>query len=474
MSVRSPTPVYFMSLQLENIRCFGAQQRLDLTDANGAPARWTLMLGDNGVGKTTLLQCLVWSRPVPERPEEETESHSAPKTTIPVDEPLLEEENDYLQALLYKVSATELTLEADLSIGRELAGVDATVLDSPTPPRQVHTGVRIPFKGRELQAPEHRSGAEKATDVDGEFLDPFIVAYGANRQRGQQNLDDEALEDAVATSRLSDLTVMYDVGELLSKLDYAASTKATSSDKRLLEQFKLIVTKILPGDLTPADLAILPPNPLETGEPSGVHIRTFSGLVPISDLSLGYQTTLAWTTDLAWRLLQHYPDSDNPIAEPAIVLIDEIDLHLHPLWQLRILDDLTELFPRTQFIATAHSPLMVQVAAGANIVLLRKRETDVEIVNEPGVVRSWRVDQILTSELFDVPRARDKQTELMFKRRAELVNKPSRSAAEETELAELRSRIATLPSAQDPEDQRALELVREAAALLKKHKVPLL
>ena len=43
--------------------------------------------------------------------------------------------------------------------------------------------------------------------------------------------------------------------------------------------------------------------------------------------------------DLAWRFLNRYRDSPNPLAEPAIVLIDEIDLHLHPRWQLKIMDD---------------------------------------------------------------------------------------------------------------------------------------
>jgi predicted ATP-binding protein involved in virulence len=191
----------------------------------------------------------------------------------------------------------------------------------------------------------------------------------------------------------------------------------------------------------------------------------------MSSLSLGYQTTLAWTTDLAWRLLRRYPGSEDPLAEPAVVLVDEIDLHLHPRWQLRIIDDLSEIFKKTQFVATAHSPLIVQVAQAANLVLLRKRESDVEIVNDPEVVRSWRVDQILTSELFDVPRSRDEQTERLFKRRDELIDNPSRSAAEESELERIRIQISKLPTAQDPRDQEAMDFIRRAAAILKKQVV---
>src|SRR5215203_1678775 len=51
-------PAYFLSLTLENIRCFGPKQKLDLSAGNGKPARWTIILGLNGTGKTTLLQSL--------------------------------------------------------------------------------------------------------------------------------------------------------------------------------------------------------------------------------------------------------------------------------------------------------------------------------------------------------------------------------------------------------------------------------
>src|SRR4051812_48648529 len=50
---------YFLSLSLENVRCFGPRQTLDLSDGNGKPSRWTVILGNNGTGKTTILQSLL-------------------------------------------------------------------------------------------------------------------------------------------------------------------------------------------------------------------------------------------------------------------------------------------------------------------------------------------------------------------------------------------------------------------------------
>jgi ABC-type transport system involved in cytochrome c biogenesis ATPase subunit len=60
--------VCFNRLILSNVRSFGEEQRLEMMDAKGGPAQWTLILGDNGVGKTTLLQCLASMCPVPDIP----------------------------------------------------------------------------------------------------------------------------------------------------------------------------------------------------------------------------------------------------------------------------------------------------------------------------------------------------------------------------------------------------------------------
>src|SRR2546423_10162722 len=57
-------PLYFLSLKIENVRCFGPEQTLDLSSGKGCPARWTIILGDNGTGKTTLLQSLAALAPI--------------------------------------------------------------------------------------------------------------------------------------------------------------------------------------------------------------------------------------------------------------------------------------------------------------------------------------------------------------------------------------------------------------------------
>ena len=58
-SAEKPTACYALSLSLENVRCFGPKVTLDLSDGKGRPAQWTIILGENGTGKTTLLQAMV-------------------------------------------------------------------------------------------------------------------------------------------------------------------------------------------------------------------------------------------------------------------------------------------------------------------------------------------------------------------------------------------------------------------------------
>jgi predicted ATP-binding protein involved in virulence len=288
---------------------------------------------------------------------------------------------------------------------------------------------------------------------------------------GEQNLGKKELEDRIAT-RLSGVTELYDVIEILTELDYAARAKnGKGKEQNLLNILKYSLTKILPGDKAIDDIKILPGKFIE-GEfkRSTVNLNMFSGPVPIQALSLGYQTMLAWVLDFAWRLSHKYPDSKNPLEEPAIVLIDEIDLHLHPHWQLKVMDTLAEIFTKTQFIATAHSPLMVQSKPTANFAVVRQEGTEAVIENEPGTVRGWRVDQILNSDYFSIYTSRDPETQKLYERRDQLTNKPKRSLAEERQLREVEGKILALPVATNPDDIEAMELIREAAQLLKSEK----
>lgn len=201
--------------------------------------------------------------------------------------------------------------------------------------------------------------------------------------------------------------------------DYAIKSSSGSTKARLFKQFNNIISilKTILPDVENIRISFDKYLDRPTAE-----FSTPFGWVRLSSLGLGYRTTISWMVDLAVRLFKRYPDSEDPLAEPAIVLVDEIDLHMHPQWQRTIMEFLTKRFPNTQFIVTAHSPLVVQAAQDANIVLLRREGDRVVIDNDPEIIKNWRVDQVLTS-VFEMPSARPAKIEPLLARRQEILTK---------------------------------------------------
>jgi predicted ATP-binding protein involved in virulence len=102
-------------------------------------------------------------------------------------------------------------------------------------------------------------------------------------------------------------------------------------------------------------------------------------ILSLDQLSDGYRTTLALIMDLARRMAQANPHlGDQAIQKSeAIVLIDEVDLHLHPIWQQQLLVDLMSTFPQAQFIVTTHSAQVLTTIKPEHIVLLKRQNDDI-------------------------------------------------------------------------------------------------
>ncbi len=111
-----------------------------------------------------------------------------------------------------------------------------------------------------------------------------------------------------------------------------------------------------------------------------VSVESASGrpeTLSFDQLSGGYRIVLALAADLARRMAQGNPHLEDPLASEAIVLIDEIELHLHPSWQQRVLPDLMRTFPNTQFILSTYSPQILTSVRPEQVVALRREGRDV-------------------------------------------------------------------------------------------------
>lgn len=298
--------------------------------------------------------------------------------------------------------------------------------------------------------------------------EPFLknlqcYGYGATRILGETAIASDPSPNS--ESLFAEHIPLINAEEWLLQLDYSArfSSDGNSIARQRFEKVKTLLLEILPEV---KDLRVEAPKD-KIGRPYIV-FETSLGEVELRHLNLGYKAMLVWLVDLSYRLFTRYQDAENPLAEPAIVLIDEIDLHLHPKWQRKVFDMLSKCFPATQFIVTAHSPLIVQAAPeDANLVLLKNVNGKIEIDQSIDGVRNWRIDQILSSELFEVlPRNNDIEEKL--KRRTELFKKQDKLTLEERkELDELNKFAASLPYAESETDIQAKELIRKFAERLR-------
>ena len=120
--------------------------------------------------------------------------------------------------------------------------------------------------------------------------------------------------------------------------------------------------------------------------------------VPIflGHLSSGTEGTLLWIWWLMLKLVHHYEFQEGWEKKPAILLIDEIENHLHPTWQRRVIPALLEHFPGLQIFATTHSPFVVAGLKAGQVHLLKRDENGVVTYspNKEDIV-GWTADEIL-------------------------------------------------------------------------------
>ena len=102
-----------------------------------------------------------------------------------------------------------------------------------------------------------------------------------------------------------------------------------------------------------------------------------------SQLGGGYRMMLALAGDLARRMAQGNPHLDDPLQSEAVVLIDEVDLHLHPSWQQRVLPDLMRTFPNTQFLVSTQSPQVLTTVESGCIVHLAREDGEIGAFGVP-------------------------------------------------------------------------------------------
>ncbi len=137
--------------------------------------------------------------------------------------------------------------------------------------------------------------------------------------------------------------------------------------------------------------------------------------VPFPALSDGYRAFLGWIGDLLYHVCETCPSGKKLVENHGIVMVDEIDLHLHPKWQMSLLHTIAQTLPNIQFIVTSHSPLLVGSLEWMNIIVMRpgsKQSSVARRLKEP--VYGLDADQVLLTKFFGLEstRANVKNTQM--------------------------------------------------------------
>lgn len=378
--------VYFNKLYMADVRCFKGNHEIDLGNEKGEPSQWTVILGNNNVGKTTILRAIgIFESKVLNDERPETFFEKLNKTGIKNKYFSMEETSLFIgvESVRYKTNKfLSLTNILKRQIGLSRFKDTKHGLNTIKYINENKVSAFI-FIIKNLYT--NTQGTKNVESIN-------LFGYGTSRMM----IDSQSVQGDNTQGLFDNKTLLSNVEEWLKELKFAVNNKIKSAEKRYHQ-----VEQILCGGLLPEVSQIrITTIPDKSSFETFPEFLTSQGWVRLEDLGYGYQATLAWVADLAKRMFDQYPDLENPLHGPAVVLVDEIDLHLHPEWQRKIIKYLSDLFPNTQFIVTAHSPLIIQSAENVNLIMLEKDDKPdgkgINIRQRFGSFQGWTVDEILT------------------------------------------------------------------------------
>jgi energy-coupling factor transporter ATP-binding protein EcfA2 len=457
--------MYLHDFKIQNIKCF-EDIHLPFPHEGDDYSGWTVLLGGNGSGKSTLLQAMGIALVGP----------TAAQRLLPDVQSWVRKDQDMGEFSARIIRGAEDGSEGE-KIGRDLEA------------RFAATGRQdVTIDGKYYDQPQVVQRADDRTRnmmmkslYSSRKHGWFSCGYGPFRRMSEGSeaawslMNPDLLESRFATLFREDAVLRPPI-VLLPQL-YRRSLDPSYPDREAageaLEMSRRLVDNLLPGGvkISRVDTEIV-----YFQGPGGAEVTVF-------DLSDGYRTFLALTIDIVYALGSCFEDLypsfrvDGETLEvlcEGVILIDEVDAHLHPSWQRELGFRLRRTFPRIQFIVSSHSPFVAQAATDGGLIVLRPSgpQGTVRVERPVESVKGWRVDQILTSPLFGLDTTRDEETESLIRAHADLVAKRTwgkLSAAEKKQLARLEESLAdrlTAPGESIEEREQQAEMSRYIAETL--------
>lgn len=386
--------MYISKIILKNIRGFESLE-FNLARGPGEYAGWTVFTGDNGAGKSTLLKAIAvaltgkdtarslqpsfhrWIRENAEPQEAEIELTVVPEKGV----------DDFSKGgrTAYGTFPAKIILK---DLGKE------TSIDLPD------------GKGNKKTLAQRGPWSH---DIHGWFscgYGPFRRVFGASPEATR-------LMVGPTTERFvtmfQEAASLYEVDQWLRNLSHKKLEGKTAES----DQLNLLL-EILRDDLMPNQITV------DRVDSDGLWLKDRNGLqLAWSEMSDGYRSALALLADILRHLISAYgvegltekgEDGKIRITRSGVVLIDEIDAHLHPEWQREIGFWLKRHFPKIQFLVTTHSPIICQAADKNGLFVLPEPGSDIQprmlTQEEYNIVIASRPDTILLSPAFNLQNTR--------------------------------------------------------------------
>ncbi len=396
--------MYISQIRLDDIRCFGKGFVINLK-RNGKPILWTSILGDNASGKTTLLRSIAIGI---------CDESSAAGL-------LKESEQGYIRR------------------GKSAATISLTLKDERNPKNEFTINTCITKTGPQTGINFERL-QQKTKPSRFPWGRLFVCAYGTGRGISGTG-------DISGYSVINAMYNLFNYSEGLQNPELAFRRMEQNRQNNLRSSLKNVLDLGGRGTIGLTN--------------SGFVVSGLWGTrMPLRDLADGYKSTFHWITDL-WGWAVSYDRNIKSSSDiSGIVMIDELEQHLHPTWQRYVISRLRSEFPHVQFIVTTHSPLVALGTAdidNANMITLKLKEKNIvePLEEEASIYKGMRVDQILTS-IFELPIARSGEIGDQILKFQELFVRDDLSEGEQKTFEHLRdSIIKDLPEvAENAEDRK--------------------
>ena len=225
----------------------------------------------------------------------------------------------------------------------------------------------------------------------------FFVGYGATRRVESNDRLDPGARQSSSFIRAQRIRSLFEEAYSLIPLSFWLPP-LESADRGRFTEVQHLIDQLLGGT-----------GYSFTGmREHGEYLFTKGGMmVPFPALSDGYRAYLGWIGDLLYHIEQTCPSGKKLVENRGIVMVDEIDLHLHPKWQMRVLPTLARALPNLQFVVTSHSPLIVGSLEWMNIILMKtgtRQSSSAKRVE--WAVHGLDADQVLLSDFFGLESTR--------------------------------------------------------------------